>query len=196
MRQLREAFGADVALERSLTGVRSEMNLKIRQLTEGLTADVALVVHLPVLLLKWIRQRPVTPRSLRVRAERATLRATVIVRGERTRRRVSVIERPGGGGIRVNGESRMMAEVKIVRACDQASLTPVDLHSRRGGWKLMTATWNVKTSTIRRSFAIYETPVVTSARGRRISCTVDRQRSRAMMESSVLMIETVRIGRR
>lgn len=90
MRELREALGADVALEGPLAGVRPEMHLEVRQLPEGFTADVALVVHLAVLLLERVRQRPVTPGALRVRAEGAALRTTVVVRRQRTRRRVSV----------------------------------------------------------------------------------------------------------
>lgn len=104
MRELRETLGADIALEGSLAGVRPEMHLKIRQLTKGLAAYIALVMHLAVLLLERIRQRPVAPRALRIRAERAALRTAMVIRRQRTRRRVSI----EGRGVGVNGETRMM----------------------------------------------------------------------------------------
>lgn len=80
MRKLREALGADVALEWSLARVRSKVDLQVRQLSKGLTTDIALIMHLAVLLLKRVRQRPVTPRALRVGTERSTLRAPMVVR--------------------------------------------------------------------------------------------------------------------
>ena len=43
--------------------MRPQVHLQVRQLAEGLEADVALVVHLPVLLLQRIRQRPVAARA-------------------------------------------------------------------------------------------------------------------------------------
>lgn len=99
MRQLSEALGADVALERSFPGVRPQVHLEVRQLPERLAAYVALVVHLPVLFLERIRQRSVASGPLRVGTERAALRTAVIVRRQRARRRVSVQRRR----IRVDG---------------------------------------------------------------------------------------------
>lgn len=80
MCELRETLGADVTLEGPLAGMCSEVHLEVRQLTEGLAADVAFVVHLAILLLERVRQRSVSPRTLRIRAERAALGTTVIVR--------------------------------------------------------------------------------------------------------------------
>lgn len=98
--KLRETLGANVTLERPLAGMSPQMYLEIRQLAERLAAHVALVMHLAVLLLQRVRQRPVTPRPLRVGAERAALRAGVVVRGQGARGRVSV---EGGRGVGVDG---------------------------------------------------------------------------------------------
>lgn len=60
VRQLGEALGADVALERPLARVGAQVHLEVGQLAERLVAHVALVVHLAVLLLQRVRQRSVT----------------------------------------------------------------------------------------------------------------------------------------
>ena len=57
MGQLGEALGTRAALERPLTRVRPQMDLKVGQLTERLIADVALVMHFSVLFAQRIRQR-------------------------------------------------------------------------------------------------------------------------------------------
>lgn len=104
--QLRETLGANVTLERPLPGMGPQMHLEIRQLAERFATHVALVMHLAVLLLQRVRQRPVTPRPLRVGAEGAALRASVVVRGQRARGRVSV---EGRGRVGVDGEAGVMA---------------------------------------------------------------------------------------
>lgn len=83
-------------------------------------------MHLAVLLFERIRQRPVSPRALGVGAEGAALGTTVIVWRQGAGRRVSV---KGRRGVWMDGETWMVAEVKIVRAGDQCLVT-VDLHSR------------------------------------------------------------------
>lgn len=90
VRELCEAFGANVALEGPLAGMRPQVYFEIRQLTEGFAADVALIMHFAVLLFERIRQRSIAPRALGVGAEGAALGTTVIVRRQGARRRVSV----------------------------------------------------------------------------------------------------------
>lgn len=57
--QLCEALRADVTMERPLARVRPQVHLEIRQLTKGFETNIALVMHLPVLLLQRIRQRSI-----------------------------------------------------------------------------------------------------------------------------------------
>jgi hypothetical protein len=66
MGELREAFGTDVALKGPFARVCPQVDLQVGQLSESLVANVALVVHLAVLLLEWIRKRsvPATARRL------------------------------------------------------------------------------------------------------------------------------------
>jgi len=82
-------------------------------------------MHFAVFLFERIRQRSVAPRALGIRTEGAALRTTVIV-WRQARRRVSV---EGRRGVWMDGETRMVTEVEIVRAGDQRLIT-VDLHSR------------------------------------------------------------------
>lgn len=83
-------------------------------------------MHLAVLLFERVRQRSVAPRALGVGAEGAALGTTVIVWRQGASRRVSV---EGRRGVWMDGETWMVAEVKIVRAGDQCLVT-IDLHSR------------------------------------------------------------------
>lgn len=181
--QLRETLGANVTLERPLAGMSPQMYLEIRQLAERLATHVALVMHLAVLLLQRVRQRPVTPRPLRVRAERAALRAAVVVRGQGARGRVSV---EGGRGVGVDGEARVVAQVEVVRASYQR-LVPVYLHRGRGR-QLMTARRGLQPPPVR--------PLVNHvpARGRRIGGAVDGQRGHVVVQRAVLMVNTVGVG--
>lgn len=181
--KLRETLGANVTLERPLAGMSPQMYLEIRQLAERLAAHVALVMHLAVLLLQRVRQRPVTPRPLRVGAERAALRAGVVVRGQGARGRVSV---EGGRGVGVDGEARMMAEVKIVRAGYQRLIT-VYLHRGRGR-QLMAARRGLQPPPVRP--LVHHVP----ARGRRIGGAIDGQRGHVVVQRAVLMVNTVRVG--
>lgn len=181
--KLRETLGANVTLERPLAGMSPQMYLEIRQLAERLAAHVALVMHLAVLLLQRVRQRPVTPRPLRVGAERAALRAGVVVRGQGARGRVSV---EGGRGVGVDGEARVMAQVKIVRAGYQRLIT-VYLHRGRGR-QLMAARRGLQPPPVRP--LVHHVP----ARGRRIGGAIDGQRGHVVVQRAVLMVNTVRVG--
>lgn len=75
MCELREALGADVALERPLAGVRAEVHLQVGQLAERLEAHVAFVVHLAVLLLERVRQGSVTAGVVAIGTEGRSRRA-------------------------------------------------------------------------------------------------------------------------
>lgn len=183
MGQLRETLGANVTLERPLAGMGPQMYLEIRQLAERLATHVALVMHLAVLLLQRVRQRPVTPRPLRVRTQRAALRAAVIVRGQGAGGRVTV---EGGRGVGVDGEARVMAQVKIVRAGYQR-LIAVDLHRGRGR-QLMTARRCLQPPPVRS--LVNHVP----ARGRRVGGAVDGQRGNVVVQRAVLMVNTVGVG--
>lgn len=85
MCKLRETLSAYGAFERSLAGMRPEMHFKVRQLAESLATHIALVVHLAVLLLERIRQRPIAPRALGIGTEGTALGTAVIVRRQGTR---------------------------------------------------------------------------------------------------------------
>lgn len=170
VRELREALSADITLEGPLARVCPEVHLEVRQLTEGLAAHIALVVHFTVLLLERIRQRPVAPRALRIWAERAALRTAMVVWRQRARRGVSVERRRVG----VDGEAGMVAQVKIVRAGDQR-LVAVHLHGRRGG-QLVAATGRLQPPAVR--------PLVddvTTRRGR-VGGAVDGQGRNVVMQ--------------
>lgn len=64
MSQLSEALGADVTVEWALACMRPQVHLQVGELTKGLEASIALVVHLSVLFTQRVRQRPVTARIL------------------------------------------------------------------------------------------------------------------------------------
>lgn len=55
--QLGEVLFTQVTLERPFPAVHSEMDLEIRQLSEGLHANVTFVFNLPVLLRQGVRER-------------------------------------------------------------------------------------------------------------------------------------------
>lgn len=86
------------------------------------------------------------------------------------------------------GEARMMTQVKIVRTRDQR-LVGVDLH--RGGGRQLVATGGRLQPSAVRSLVDH-----VSARGRRVGGAIDGQRRDIVMQRAILMINTVRIGRR
>jgi hypothetical protein len=79
VRELCKTLGANGAFERPLARVRPKMHFKVRQLAKSLAAHIALVMHLAILLLERIRQRPIASRALRVGTEGAALGTTVII---------------------------------------------------------------------------------------------------------------------
>jgi len=103
--QLREALGADVALEGPLARVRPQVHLEVGELAKSLVADVALVVHLSVLFLQRVGQRPVSPGGGRVgthgaaagRQRRVRRRALRVVHAGRRRLQVQRRQQSAAG---------------------------------------------------------------------------------------------------
>lgn len=52
--ELSETFIAGLTLKGSFPTMDTQVHLKIRKLTKGLGANIALILDLPILLLKWV----------------------------------------------------------------------------------------------------------------------------------------------